>query len=171
MLPYPEPYQSTYQQRRLGALGIEWRPSSITFAVGTDIGMGQEFQILPLADLDVVLDPLPDYGDAIFWEPENDVINDDNDSDYGEEYFSDEKTSPSGSTSNDSVCSEEDRVKRPKDRMRRSRRKKSLQDVSLISLNIKGHVQRLTLEVLPFFEKKKSPFEITQDSLEVCIFF
>ncbi|KAL8527224.1 hypothetical protein ACS0TY_005197 [Phlomoides rotata] len=134
MLPYPEPYQSTYQQRRLGALGIEWRPSSIAFAVGTDIGMGQEFQILPLADLDFVPDPLPDYGDAMYWEPENDVMNDDNDSEYNvtEEYFSDEKTSPSGSTSNDSVCSEEDKVRRnPKDRTRRSKRKKSLQDVEV----------------------------------------
>ncbi|KAK6118118.1 hypothetical protein DH2020_048102 [Rehmannia glutinosa] len=130
MLPYPEPYQSMYQQRRLGALGIEWRPSSIKFAVGTDIGMGQEFQILPLADLDVVLEPLPDYVDAMYWEPENDVMNDDNDSEYNvtEEYFSDEQTCLSDSTSNNSDCSEEDKGTRSqKDIMRRSKRKKSVQ--------------------------------------------
>ncbi|KAH6811226.1 WD40 domain-containing protein [Perilla frutescens var. frutescens] len=132
MLPYPEPYQSTYQQRRLGALGIEWRPSSIKFAVGTDIGMGQEFQILPLPDLDVVLEPLPDFVDAMFWEPENDVIHDDNDSEYNvtEEHFSDEQTCPSDSNSSDSVCGEEDNVRRnPKDSMRRSKRNKSLLEV------------------------------------------
>lgn len=132
MLPYPEPYQSTYQQRRLGALGIEWRPSSIKFAVGTDIGIGQEFQILPLPDLDVVLEPLPDFVDAMFWEPENDGIHDDNDSEYNvtEEHFSDEQTCPSDSNSSDSVCSEEDKVRRnPKDSMRRSKRKKYLLEV------------------------------------------
>lgn len=136
MLPYPEPYQSTYQQRRLGALGIEWRPSSIKFAIGTDIGMGQEFQILPLPDLDVVLEPLPDYVDAMFWEPENDIIHDDNDSEYNvtEENFSDEQTCPSDGNSSDSACSEEDRIRRnPRDSMRRSKRKKSFHDVSLIS--------------------------------------
>ncbi|KAJ7532308.1 hypothetical protein O6H91_14G082300 [Diphasiastrum complanatum] len=35
MIPYPEPYQSTYQQRRLGALGIDWQPPSVHLAVGT----------------------------------------------------------------------------------------------------------------------------------------
>ncbi|KAK4406935.1 Bromodomain and WD repeat-containing protein 1 [Sesamum angolense] len=109
MLPYPEPYQSMYQRRRLGALGIEWRPSSIKFAIGTDIGMGPEFHILPLADLDVVLEPLPDYVDAMYWEPENDGMNDDNDSEYNitEEYFSDEQTCPSDSKLSDSDCSED----------------------------------------------------------------
>ncbi|XP_057782211.1 uncharacterized protein LOC131000357 [Salvia miltiorrhiza] len=132
MLPYPEPYQSTYQQRRHGALGIEWRPSSIKFAIGTDIGMGQEFQILPLPDLDVVLEPLPDYVDAMFWEPENDIIHDDNDSEYNgtEENFSDEQTCPSDGNSSDSVCSEEDKIRRnPRDSMRRSKRKKSFLEV------------------------------------------
>ncbi|KAI3449399.1 hypothetical protein Pfo_006064 [Paulownia fortunei] len=136
MLPYPEPYQSTYQQCRLGALGIEWRPSSIKFAVGTDIGMGQEFQILPLADLDVVLEPLPDYVDAMYWEPENDGMNDDNDSEYNvtEEYFSDEQTCPSDSRSSDSDCSKEDKIRRnQKDSMRRSKRKKSVLEVELMT--------------------------------------
>ncbi|XP_047969785.1 PH-interacting protein [Salvia hispanica] len=132
MLPYPEPYQSTYQQRRLGALGIEWRPSSIKFAIGTDIGIGQEFQILPLPDLDVVLEPLPDYVDAMFWEPENDIIHDDNDSEYNvtEENFSDEQTCPSDGNSSDSACSEEDEIREnPRDSMRRSKRKKSFLEV------------------------------------------
>ncbi|CAA0831983.1 Unknown protein [Striga hermonthica] len=136
MLPYPEPYQSTYQQRRLGALGIEWRPSSIKFAVGTDIGMGQEFQILPLPDLDVVLEPLPDYVDAMYWEPENDGMNDDNDSEYNaaEENFSDEQTCLSDSTSSDLDCSEEDKVARNhKDSTRRSKRKKSVLEVGMMT--------------------------------------
>lgn len=82
MLPYPEPYQSNYQRRRLGALNLEWRPPSFKFAIGTDIGLGQEYQILPLADLDVVAEPMPEFLDAMFWEPENDVIVDSTDSEY-----------------------------------------------------------------------------------------
>lgn len=35
LIPYPEPYQSIYQQRRLGALGIEWNPPSVQLAIGT----------------------------------------------------------------------------------------------------------------------------------------
>ncbi|KAL6505075.1 hypothetical protein OROGR_024892 [Orobanche gracilis] len=140
MLPYPEPYQSTYQQRRLGALGIEWRPSSIKFAVGTDIGIGQEFQILPLPDLDVVFEPLPDYVDAMYWEPENDGLNDDNDSEYNvtEENSSDEQTCPSDSTSNDSNCHEQDKVTRnQKNNMRRSKRKKSVQEATSSGRHVK----------------------------------
>ncbi|KAL0420120.1 UNVERIFIED_CONTAM: PH-interacting protein [Sesamum radiatum] len=135
MLPYPEPYQSMYQRRRLGALGIEWRPSSIKFAIGTDIGMGPEFHILPLADLDVVLEPLPDYVDAMYWEPENDGMNDDNDSEYNitEEYFSDEQTCPSDSKLSDSDCSEDKVRRNQKDNMRRSKRKKAVLEVELMT--------------------------------------
>ncbi|KAL0389713.1 UNVERIFIED_CONTAM: Bromodomain and WD repeat-containing protein 1 [Sesamum calycinum] len=135
MLPYPEPYQSMYQRRRLGALGIEWRPSSIKFAIGTDIGMGPEFHILPLADLDVVLEPLPDYVDAMYWEPENDGMNDDNDSEYNitEEYFSDEQTCPSDSKLSDSDCSEDKIRRNQKDNMRRSKRKKAVLEVELMT--------------------------------------
>ncbi|KAG8389559.1 hypothetical protein BUALT_Bualt02G0241800 [Buddleja alternifolia] len=135
MLPYPEPYQSMYQRRRLGALGIEWRPSSIKFAVGTDIGIGQEFQILPLADLDVVLEPLPDYLDAMFWEPENDGMNDDNDSEYNitEEYFSDEQTCPSDNAPSDSDSSEDYVRRNQKDGTRRSKGKTSVREVELMT--------------------------------------
>ncbi|KAL3849678.1 hypothetical protein ACJIZ3_011560 [Penstemon smallii] len=149
MLPYPEPYQSMYQRRRLGALGIEWRPSSIKFAIGTDIGMGQEFQILPLADLDVVLEPLPDYLDSLYWEPENDVMNDDNDSEYNvtEEHFSDEQTCPSDNTSIDSDCSEEDKIRRnQKDIMRRSKRKKSMLEIDSMTSSGRRLKKRITDE-------------------------
>ncbi|GJR91142.1 PH-interacting protein [Tanacetum coccineum] len=71
MIPYPEPYQSLYQQRRLGSLGFEWRPSSVRFAVGTDISLvDQEYQVPPIADLDILMDPLPEFLDAMDWEPE-----------------------------------------------------------------------------------------------------
>ncbi|KAI5067562.1 hypothetical protein GOP47_0018090 [Adiantum capillus-veneris] len=36
MIPYQEPYQSMYQQRRLGALGIDWQPLRLNLAVGMD---------------------------------------------------------------------------------------------------------------------------------------
>ncbi|CAI9104888.1 OLC1v1003675C2 [Oldenlandia corymbosa var. corymbosa] len=134
MIPYPEPYQSMYQRRRLGALNIEWRPSSIKLAVGPDIGLNQEYQVLPVADLDLVVDPPPELFDAMYWEPENDAIHDETDSEYlvtdecsseeGQEHSSD------GDSSSDPECSEGIKVGRSqKDRLRRSKRKKSLADV------------------------------------------
>ncbi|KAL7582189.1 hypothetical protein Lser_V15G41522 [Lactuca serriola] len=106
MLPYPEPYQSNYQRRRLGALNLEWRPPSLKFAIGTDIGLGgQEYQILPLADLDVVAEPLPEFLDAMFWEPENDVIVDSTDSEYN---VTDECSSEDGRDGNTSTDDEAD---------------------------------------------------------------
>lgn len=134
MLPYPDPYQSIYQRRRLGALGIEWRPSSIKFAVGTDIGLGQE--LLPLADLDIVIEPLPEFIDAMFFEPENDIINDDTDSEYNvtEEFSSgDDQGSLSNNSSSDPECSEEDDKveRRYRDGLRRSKRKNLKAEVSV----------------------------------------
>ncbi|KAL2642281.1 hypothetical protein R1flu_009868 [Riccia fluitans] len=35
MIPYAEPYQTNYQQRRLGALGIDWQPPAVFLAIGT----------------------------------------------------------------------------------------------------------------------------------------
>lgn len=35
LIPYPEPYQTNYQQRRLGALGIDWQPPSVFYQIGT----------------------------------------------------------------------------------------------------------------------------------------
>lgn len=128
MLPYPEPYQNTYQRRRLGALGIEWRPSSIDYALGTYIGLGQEYQLLPLADLDTVFEPHPEFLDATLFEPENDIINDDTDSEYNitEEFYSgDELGNLGNDSSSDSECSEEDNKAERIHRhgLRRSKRK------------------------------------------------
>uniref|UniRef100_A0A5B6ZVE8 Putative bromodomain and WD repeat-containing protein 3 n=1 Tax=Davidia involucrata TaxID=16924 RepID=A0A5B6ZVE8_DAVIN len=138
MIPYPEPYQSMYQQRRLGALGIEWHPPSMKFAIGTDIGLGQEYQLLPLADLDGVIEPLPEFLDSMYWEPENEVINDDTDSEYNvtEEYSSEgEQESLSASSSSDPECSAEDNKvgKSHKDGLRRSKRKKHEAEVELMT--------------------------------------
>ncbi|KAK3020599.1 hypothetical protein RJ639_046949, partial [Escallonia herrerae] len=126
MIPYPEPYQSKYQRLRLGALNIEWHPSSIKVAIGTDIGLGQEYQLLPLADLNIVTEPLTEFIDPMYWEPENDVINDDTGSDYNvtEEYSSDGELGSYISPSTDPECSEEDSKG-----IRRSSRKKSMAEV------------------------------------------
>lgn len=134
MIPYPEPYQSMYQRRRLGALGIEWSPSSIKkFAIGTDIGLGHE--ILPLPDLDRVIEPLPEFIDAMFWEPENEVINDDTDSEYNvtDEHSSEgERGILYSYSSSDPECSEEDNMDEQyhKDGLRRSKRRKHKAEVS-----------------------------------------
>ncbi|KAK9280865.1 hypothetical protein L1049_003756 [Liquidambar formosana] len=138
MIPYPEPYQNMYQKRRLGALGIEWRPSSIKFGVGIDISLGQDYQMLPLADLDRMIEPLPEFIDAMYWEPENEVISDDNDSEYNvaEEYSSEgEKGSLSADSFSDPECSAEDSEveHRHKDGIRRSRRKKQNAEVELMT--------------------------------------
>ncbi|KAG9156943.1 hypothetical protein Leryth_009002 [Lithospermum erythrorhizon] len=128
MFPYPEPYQSMYQRRRLGALGLEWRPSTIKFAVGTDI---------PLADLNVVIEPLPDLTDVIFWEPENDLIDDDTDSEYNataEYCIAGHNGSLSESSSSDSVFSgEEMSGPQKRESLRSSKRKKRVSDVDAMT--------------------------------------
>lgn len=140
MIPYAEPYQSTYQRHRLGALNIEWRPSSIKFTIGTDIGLGHE--ILPLPDLDRVIEPLPEFMDALYWEPENEVVNDDNDSEYNvtDEYSSEGEQGILYSTaSSDPEGSEEDNMVEQchKDGLRRSKRRKhKASDVSVVMIFI-----------------------------------
>ena len=126
MMPYPEPYQTAYQRRRLGALGIEWEPSTTKFAIGPDFNLGIDSLMPPLPDLERIIEPLPDFVvDAAFWEPVNEVLSEDSDSEYNvaEENSSEgekERSIPS-STSDDSEFSAEDGNK---DGLRRSRRKK-----------------------------------------------
>ncbi|KAI3990128.1 hypothetical protein MKX01_029106 [Papaver californicum] len=135
MIPYPEPYQSMYQQRRLGALGIEWRPSSVKFAVGPlDISGLQEYPLLPLVDLDRMIEPLPEFIDVMDWEPEVEVQSEDNDSEYNvtDEYSSEgEQGGLSASFSGGSECSVEDSD--GENGRRRSRRKKHQGDVELMT--------------------------------------
>ena len=135
MIPYPEPYQSMYQARRLGALGIEWRPSSVRFAVGEDISLDQEYQMLPIADLDMI-DPLPVLLlDAMDWEPENEVQSDDNDSEYNVpdgNFSGGEQGSLSSHSSGGQECSTEDSEAENtyEDELRRSKRKKQKTEVN-----------------------------------------
>lgn len=139
MLPYPDPYQSMYQRRRLGAMNLEWRPSSIKLAVGTDIGLGQDFQILPLADLDVVVEPPPEFIDAMYWDPENDAIIDTTDSEYNitDENSSEDEHGSLSSSSSDSECSVENKVEKSyRDSLRRPKGKNIKAEVSLI---FQGH--------------------------------
>ncbi|XP_049388775.1 uncharacterized protein LOC125853144 [Solanum stenotomum] len=137
MLPYPEPYQSTYQRRRLGALGTEWRPSSIKFSVGTDGGLGLGYQVLPVADLDIIAEPLPEFVDTLFWEPDNVILNDETDSEYNmnEELSAEgERECLRDGSSSGSECSEEQKMRRSrKDSLRRSKRKISVSEVEVAS--------------------------------------
>ncbi|XP_057476015.1 uncharacterized protein LOC130764006 [Actinidia eriantha] len=126
MIPYPEPYQSMYQQRRLGALGIEWRPSSVRFAVGADLSLDQGYQMFPVLDLDLLIDPLPEFIDAMDWEPENEVQIDDTDSEYNvtEEYSSGGEQGSLNSSDDPECGSEDSGVEGThKDALRRSKRK------------------------------------------------
>lgn len=132
LVPYPEPYQTMYQQRRLGALGIEWRPPTIRFAVGPDFILGQEYQMLPLADLERMIEPLPEFSDAVFWEPENEIISEDNDSEYNvTEESEGERGSLSAGFSSDPECSagDSDTQQVHRDSRRRAGRKKHRTEV------------------------------------------
>ncbi|CAK7326373.1 unnamed protein product [Dovyalis caffra] len=136
MIPYTEPYQSMYQQRRLGALGVEWKPSSIRFAVGPDFSLDPDNQILPLADLDVLVEPLPEFIDAMDWEPENDMQSDDNDSEYNapEEHSSEaEQGSSNSSSSVEPEDSAEDSEAEARDGFRRSKRRKQKAEIEIMT--------------------------------------
>ncbi|GLU07272.1 hypothetical protein SLE2022_242360 [Rubroshorea leprosula] len=138
LIPYPEPYQSMYQRRRLGALGIEWRPTSTKFAIGPDINLGQDFEMPPLEDLERIIEPPPEFIDAMYWEPENEVMSDDNDSEYdvtGECSTEGERGTLCSSSSSDAECREEDGEVElsHKDGFRRSRRRKHEAEVELMT--------------------------------------
>ncbi|GLJ21098.1 hypothetical protein SUGI_0385500 [Cryptomeria japonica] len=142
MLPYPEPYQSMYQQRRLGALGIDWQPPSVRLAVGTnddglyaipDDILGQ----LPPAQIehnrDRWLEQPAELEDAMDWEQENDVQSDDTGSEYNvtEECSSEgEQGSLNACSSEEAECSTDEDDNSSKDEgnsrahLRRSKRKK-----------------------------------------------
>lgn len=134
MIPYPEPYQSMYQQRRLGTLGIEWHPSSVRFAVGPDFSSDQD-HILPLPDLDVLIDPVPEFMDVMEWDPEVEVISDDTDSEFNvTDSFGGDGRHISSTSSSDSECSEEvsEAECSNKDSVRRSRRRKKKRKVPFL---------------------------------------
>ncbi|KAG5240283.1 hypothetical protein IMY05_008G0088200 [Salix suchowensis] len=136
MIPYTEPYQSMYQQRRLGALGVEWKPSSIRFTAGPDFSLEPDNQMLPLADLDVLVEPLPEFIDAMDWEPENDMQSDDNDSEYNapEECSSEaEPGSSNSSSSEDPECCAEDSGAEDGDGFRRSKRRKQKAEIEVMT--------------------------------------
>ncbi|KAH7578253.1 hypothetical protein JRO89_XS01G0359900 [Xanthoceras sorbifolium] len=129
MIPYEEPYQTMYQRRRLGALGVEWRSFSLKLAVGLDFSLGQDYVMPPLEDLERMMEPVPEFMDAVYWEPENELISDDTDSEYNiaEDCSSEgEQGSLCSNSSIDPECSAEDsEIERThKDRLRRSRRRK-----------------------------------------------
>ncbi|KAF5192296.1 Bromodomain and wd repeat-containing protein [Thalictrum thalictroides] len=123
-----------YQQRRLGALGIERRYSSVNFSVGpVDVNSIQDYQMLPLPDLDRIIEPLPEFLDAIDWEPEIEVQSEDNDSEYNvtDDPSEGEQGSLGTIFSGDSECSAEDSEGEHslKDGLRRSKRKKRKEEV------------------------------------------
>lgn len=139
MTPYEEPYQSRYQKRRLGALGIEWRPSSLRLAIGPDLSLDPVYQMLPLADLDVLIEPLPEFTDVMEWEPENPVQSDDNDSEYNiteENSSRGEQGSLDFDDSDDSECSAEDSGGDDSNKdIRRSKRRKQKAEASLCGVS------------------------------------
>ncbi|XVF28225.1 hypothetical protein REPUB_Repub15cG0011200 [Reevesia pubescens] len=137
MIPYTEPYQTMYQQRRLGALGFEWNPRALDLSVGPDFSLDQDYQIPPLADLDAIAAPLPAFLDVMDWEPEIELQSDDNDSEYNvpEEYSTGGEQGSLGSLSGDPECSTEDSEidDTHKDDIRRSKRKKLKAEIEIMT--------------------------------------
>lgn len=136
MIPYPDAYQNMYQQRRLGALGIEWRPApQVTFAIGLgDNPQLQAHSFVPFLDPDRWNEPLPEFVD-IDWERENiEVQTDDTDSEYNvtDEYSSEgEAESLSGNYSeNEGSAEEAELTLARKEGIRRSNRHKHMPKVS-----------------------------------------
>ncbi|XP_038719342.1 PH-interacting protein-like isoform X2 [Tripterygium wilfordii] len=150
MEPYPEPYQSSYQKRRLGALGLEWKPCSLNLAVGPDFSVDPDYQMLPLPDLDVLVDPLPELIATMDWEPEIEVHSDDADSEYNvtDGYSSGQEQGSLGSnSSSDPECTAgdsevEDALKHA---LRRSKRKKQKSDIEIMTSSGR-RVKRRNLE-------------------------
>ncbi|CAH9097729.1 unnamed protein product [Cuscuta epithymum] len=130
MIPYPDPYQSLYQKRRLGSLGIEWRPPSFRFAVGPDFSLDQDYPMLPIADLEMLIEPLPGIIEAMDWEPAIENLSEDADSEYNvtEDYYTSggEQRSSSSNDSGDPTSSDGDSDEEDvqRDSLRRSKRKK-----------------------------------------------
>lgn len=126
---------------------MEWRPSMMKFASGPDFSLGDDFQVFPLPDPEAIIDILEPI-DATLWEPENEVMSDDADSEYdvAEECSSAKEkesigTSSYGDTDSDSENFE---VKhRHKDGLRRSKRKNERVEVS--------HISRCMLFSLSFY--------------------
>ncbi|KAE8685834.1 bromodomain and WD repeat-containing protein 3-like isoform X4 [Hibiscus syriacus] len=137
MIPYTEPYQTMYQKRRLGALGLEWKPCALNLSVGPNFTLDQDYQIPPLADLDAIAAPLPVFLDVMDWEPEIEVQSDDNDSEYNviEEHSTGGEQGSLGSLSGDSECSTEDSEidDTHKDALRRSKRKKLKAEIEFMT--------------------------------------
>ncbi|CAN0855480.1 Bromodomain and WD repeat-containing protein 1 [Linum grandiflorum] len=136
MIPYEEPYQSMYQKRRLGSMGLEWKPPSVKFAIGPDFSLDPVYHIFPLADLDLPIEPLPEFVDIMDWEPEQQMHSDDTDSEYNvpEEYSTGgEQGSFNSVSSGDSECSAEDSMDEDKNDFRRSKKKKHRADIGIIT--------------------------------------
>ncbi|XP_062215850.1 uncharacterized protein LOC133916256 isoform X3 [Phragmites australis] len=138
MIPYPEPFQSMYQKRRLGTLGIEWRPPSVNFAVGpTYNATTGEYQTIPIIDPDR-WEPLLEITDFVELEPENEVISDDTDSEYNgmDEYSSEgeqEILSVDSSGASYSIAEIDADDPTSAAHLRRSRRKKKKSDPDLVT--------------------------------------
>ncbi|KAM7275956.1 hypothetical protein ACFE04_017822 [Oxalis oulophora] len=144
MIPYPDPYQTMFQNRRLGALGFEWRPSSIRLAIGPDINLDHDYIMPSLEDLERMIEPLPEFIDAMYWEPENEVISNDTDSEYN---ATDESSSGAelgnclSNSSSNTDCSDLDR-----DGLRRSRRGKHKNEVQFMTSTSGRRVKKRNLD-------------------------
>ncbi|MCO5554971.1 hypothetical protein L7F22_008511 [Adiantum nelumboides] len=148
MIPYQEPYQSMYQRRRLGALGIDWQPLQLNLAVGMD-----DLNYVAFRDHPIVLHPhIPgssvetaeggarrwveqpvDVDEEMDWEQDLTRLTDDSGSDYSasEEVLSlleydeeDEGTASSSEGLGQSDDDEDDKESVQETRLRRSNRKR-----------------------------------------------
>lgn len=161
MIPYCEPYQSTYQQRRLANLGMEWHPPTMALSVGTGDDVTYFPQDQPTAfQPPIALSPERDNGpgpanvdrnrwveqppevvEPMDWEQDAVVHSEDTGSDYSasEESVSDEKEGDDGYESlSEGESNSEEEEEEASIQLRRSGRNKRKKMVSTSSaLNLK----------------------------------
>lgn len=156
LIPYPEPYQSIYQQRRLGALGIDWTPPQVFLAIGTtDDAVFAIPTEQPLPFQPAIAPSSPDRRDrrglgnggnrwveqpseadeAMDWEQEVAGLSEDTGSNYSasEESQSEDDGKDVGCEASDEEGSDEDEEEEESDgrmHLRRSRRNKRKTEVS-----------------------------------------
>jgi len=132
MIPYGDPYQTIYQQRRLSNLGLEWHPPTMSLSIGTSDDVTYFPQEQPMAfqppialsperrdgpipavvDRNRWVEQPPEVVEPMDWEQDAAVHSEDTGSDYSasEESVSDEKEGDDGyeSLSEGESNSEED---------------------------------------------------------------
>ena len=164
MIPYAEPYQTMYQQRRLGAIGINWTPPPPQWAARSfedNVYLDNGFPLLLPPDEEDIAEP-PQGGTRWVEQPvDDDVMEWEQDSvdDAGSDYTlsfdnpGDEEEREGGLTSSEELMDsleEEDSCDDQRASLRRSERNKKKEVLLPQKKKTKNHVKHF-LSWFPFY--------------------